>query len=364
MRRFLFIICLSVLAGCSQPGQRTSVEDLAMASSMAFDVINDEEMRMTVSLPHPSTGSKENTQTYSADVKLIQEGLVEISTESDKMILLNQLRTILFSEDFARTGRMAEVVEHFYRNSTVGNNVRLAIVKEQAEDVLRAKFTDKPNMDSYLNDLLQPKLHTSFSPFTTIHDFQYSETNPVFYSQVPYFELKKDSVKIVSIALFDSGKMIDTISSKQSSLIQALKGLDKLSPLALTIEEGGKKELVHIELIKNKAKITSNKNLESPKLSIYLSLQGALYEYKGDKDLGQDKEYKELEKAISQEVQKEVEKLLKKLRQLEVDPIGLSEYFRMYYDGKWTEELTKQIMMTAEYEVTVDFNLLNTGTLK
>lgn len=361
MKRVVAVVCALLLAGCSPQGQRTSVEDLAMASSIAFDVIDDEKMRMTVSLPHPSTESKESTQTYSVDVKLIQEGLVDISTQADKMILLNQLRTILFSEEFARSGKIAEVVEHFYRNSTVGNNVRLAIVKGRGEDVLRAEFPDKPNTDSYLNDLLQPKLHTSFSPFTTIHDFQYSETNPVFYSEVPYFELKKDSVQIARVALFDSGKMIDTISRKQSSLVQALKGLDKLSPLALTV---GEKEQVHIELIKNKVKMISNKNQQSPKLSITVILQGALYEYKGDKNLGKDKEYKELEQAISKEVQKEVEKLLEELRQLEVDPIGISEYFRMYYDGKWTKELTKQIITTAEYEVTVDFNLLNTGTLK
>jgi len=59
-----------------------------------------------------------------------------------------------------------------------------------------------------------------------------------------------------------------------------------------------------------------------------------------------------------------VEELIEKMRKLEIDPIGFSEYFRMYYDGKWTEELTDQIIKSVEYEVTVDFNLLNTGTLK
>lgn len=363
MKRMLPIILL-LLVGCSDQGKQRSVEDLAMVSSIAFDTINEDEMRMTISLPHPSTESQENTQTYSVDTQLIQEGLVKVSAQADKMVILNQLRTLLFSEEFARSGHVAEVVEHFYRNSTVGNNVRLAIVKDRAEDVLRASFPDKPNTDSYLNDLLQPKLHTSFSPFTTIHDFQYTETSPIFYSTVPYFELKEDSVEIARVALFDTGKMIETISRRQSSLMQALKGLDKLSPLAITIHEDGEKEQVHIELIKNKAKIKSNRQVESPQLSIELKLQGALYEYKGNKDLGKEKEYKRLEKEISKHIKKDVEELMQKMKKLEIDPIGFSEYFRMYYDGKWTEELTEQIIKSVEYEVTVDFNLLNTGTLK
>ncbi len=364
MKRVLYILtilCPLFLAGCGEPGKQTSVEDLAMVSTISIDVINDEKMRMTVSLPYPLTQSQE---TYSVDTQLIQEGLVEVSTQADKMVAINQLRTILFSEEFARSGKVAEVVEHFYRNSTVGNNVHIAIVKDRAEDVLKASFSDKPNTDSYLNELLQPKLHTSFSPFTTLHDFQYTETSPIFYSMVPYLELKTNSIQIVGVALFDSGKMIETISRKQASLIQALKGIHKLSPLAITIGEDDGKEQVHIELIKNKVKITSNRNVESPKLSIQLNLQGSLYEYKGDKDLGKVEEYKELEKEISKKVKKEVEDLIEKLRKLEVDPIGFSENFRMYYDGKWTEELTEKIVTSAEYKVEVDFKLLNTGALK
>lgn len=357
-------ILLLLLVGCSDQGKQTSVEDLAMVSSIAFDMIDEEEMRMTISLPNPSTESQEDRQTYSVNTQLIQEGLVKVSTQADKMVILNQLRTLLFSEEFARSGQVAEVIEHFYRNSTVGNNVRLAIVKDRAEDVLRASFPDKSNMDSYLNDLLQPKLHTSFSPFTTIHDFQYTETSPMFNSTVPYFELKEDSVEIAKVALFDTEKMIETISRRESSLIQALKGVDKLSPLAITLHEDGEKEQVHIELIENKVNIKSNRQFASPQLSIELSLQGALYEYKGNKDLGKEKEYKRLEKEVSQRIEKDVEELIEKMRKLEIDPIGFSEYFRMYYDGKWTEELTEQVIESVAYEVTVDFNLLNTGTLK
>lgn len=360
----LLISCSLLLVGCQEKEQRTSVEDLAMVSTIAFDVINDEEMRMTVSIPHPTSETPENTQVYSADTQLIQEGLVDISTEADQMLILNQLRTLLFSEEFARSGQIAKVIEHFYRNPTVGNNVRLAIVKDRAEDVLRANFPDKANLDSYLYDLLKPSLHTSFSPFTTIHDFQYSETNPIFFSMVPYLELKKTSIEVTSVALFDEGKMLEIISRKESALIQALIGKNKLPPLAMTLDGHSGKEKLQIELIKSKVKITSNRNMKSPKFTVSISLQGSLYEYKGNKDLGKMKDYKKLEKEVAKHVRKELEDIIKKLQQLEVDPVGFSEYFRMYHKGRWTQNLTKSIITSAEFKVQVDFNMLNTGALK
>lgn len=367
MKRLLFItsiVALVLLSGCMERGQHAYVEDLAMVSSIAFDYIDEQTVKMTVSIPHPTGESQEVTQHYSVDTELIQEGFVQISSKADKMVILNQLRTLLFSEEFAREGQVTEVIKHFYRNPKVGNNVQLGIVKGSAEEILKSDFPDKPSTDTYLYELLSPKLHTAFSPFTTMHDFLYTETNPIFYSTVPYLELEKDSVKIESIALFDSGKMIDTIAEKESSYIQALKGVVKLSPLEISFGEQDAKENVHIELIKSKAKITSNKNMESPKVTLQLNLQGALFEYKGKRDLQKMREYKALEKEVSEQVKKEIEQLLAQLQKLEVDPIGISEEFRMYYKGKWTEEITKKIIQNVEYDVQVEFKLLNTGILK
>ncbi|MER2090794.1 MAG: Ger(x)C family spore germination C-terminal domain-containing protein, partial [Sporosarcina sp.] len=212
--------------------------------------------------------------------------------------------------------------------------------------------------------LLQPKMHTSFSPFTTLHDFINEETNTVSHSSMPYLEKKEDSIKIESVALFDGGKMLETVSRKQSSFIQALKGLDKLAPLDISLDKGSDKEELHIELIENKVKIRSNKSLDSPQVSIRIKLQGSLVEYKGNKDLSKDEDFVKLQKDISKHVEKEIKDLLEKLRKLEVDPVGFSEYFRMYYKGKWNEELTEKIITSVEYKVSVDFDLLNTGILK
>jgi len=53
-----------------------------------------------------------------------------------------------------------------------------------------------------------------------------------------------------------------------------------------------------------------------------------------------------------------------KIRKLEVDLVGFSEYFRMYYIGIWNEKLTEKVIDLVEYKVSVNFDLLNTEILK
>jgi spore germination protein len=360
----LFITFTVFTAGCTREGQRTSVEDLAMVSSVGLDYVNEKEMRMTVSIPQPAGESPVLTEVYSVNTEMIQEGLVNISSEADKMIILNQLRTVLFNEEFARSGKVTKVVEHFYRDSTIGNKVRLVIVKDKAEDVLKSNYPENEHMDAYLNDLFQPKLHNSFSPFTTINDFISTQKSPIFHSMIPYLEKKEKSLKITSIALFDEKRMIQKITTQESLLIQALKGQEKLSPIAIKFKENEKDKQLFIEQIENKLKIKSNKSIESPKLDISLKIEGVVVEYKGKRNLNKSDERKKLEKEVSKHIKKEIEDLLNKLQKLEVDPVGFSEYFRMYHKGKWTDELTEKIIKSAEYRVNVEFKILNTGTIK
>jgi spore germination protein len=59
-----------------------------------------------------------------------------------------------------------------------------------------------------------------------------------------------------------------------------------------------------------------------------------------------------------------MEKLLKKPQKLEVDPVGFSENFRMYHNGKWTDELTERLIDSTEYKVNAEFKTLNAGIIK
>lgn len=360
----LFMSGAIFTTGCTEEGKRNSVEELALVSSIGFDLSDEKKMRITVGIPQPAGESPVLTEAYSVTTDMVQEGIVDISSQADKMIILNQLRTILFSEEFAKSGKMTEVIEHLYRDSTLGNKVHLTIVKDNTEDVIKAEYPENQHMDAYLNDLFEPILHNSFSPFTTIHDYINTQTDPVYHTMVPYMEKKPESLKVTKVAVFDSEKMIDTITKEESLLIEGMKGLEKLTPFAIKFEDNDVDQQLFLEQIESKAKVKTNKNIDSPDVSIKIKIKAVLIEYKGDRDLNRIGEYKKLEKEINKHLEKEIEALLEKLQKMKVDPVGFSEGFRMYHKGKWSDELTQKVIASSKYKVTVEFKILNTGTLK
>ena len=62
---------------------------------------------------------------------------MEIEKQSDKKIVFNQLRVVLVNEDFCAERNVRKIVQHLYRNAEVGNKVLIAVVKDNAEAILK-----------------------------------------------------------------------------------------------------------------------------------------------------------------------------------------------------------------------------------
>jgi len=360
-RGFLLVICI-LCSGCVGRNEaQPSLEELAMVGVISFDYIDDSSMNITVIAPQPSPDAKEHTQSYTVVASMVEEGLVQVSAKSDRMINLSQLRVALFSEEFARKGKMLDVVEYFYREADVRETVRVGIVKGNAGEVLTGEYPDKPNTNVYLNNLLEPTLFTSFSPFTDLHIFMADAKNPILSQTVPYLEIKDELPEITKIALFNGNHMLDTLNQEDGKIIQALSGIKKIAPTVINLSE---EEEVVLEFINSKVKYKSNNNLDSPKVSIKLTLDSALGEYRGPNKLATDNDLNKLQKDIEKKMEESIHELIDKLKKYKVDPIGLFEPLRMKYHGKWTEEMTAQLLEKAEFEITVDVDIVNIGSLK
>lgn len=358
-------LVITFLAGCSGREVKAPLEGVGMVGIMAFDYIDDNTMKLSVAIPQYSPDAKEATQIFTVSTDLVSKGITDIEALSDKKIVLNQLRVVLINEDFARKGNVNKLVQHLYRNAELGNKVLLAVVKENGEELIRAKYPDKPNINFYLNDLLLPTINTAFNPNTNVHDLIYTMTNPVFDPIMPIIEKKDTHIEIKGVALFKDTHMYETITPDEALIIQALQGQKKLAPLVLTLDQGHGKEKLMLDLIKSKVKIKSNKSMKSPKLTIALKIAGTLSEYRGEreKNLVSLDGITKLEKAIDQQIEKDIEQFLEKLKELKVDPIGLTENFRMYHNGKWTKKMTKKAISQLEVDIQVTTSIISTGTL-
>lgn len=368
-RKFLFITTLFVLiflAGCTTKEVRVPLEDVGMVGIVGFDYIDENTMKLSIAIPQYSPQAQNNTEVFSITTDLASKGIMDIEALSDKKITFNQLRVILIDEEFARKGNLQKTMRHLYRNPQAADKVLIAIVQGgTSEELIKANYPDKPNINFYLNDLLKPTIHTAFNPNTNIHDFIYTLTNPVFDPIMPVVAKKEEKIEVTSVALFKNKNMFETITAEKAVFIQDLQGKNKIASLALEINQGHGTEKLVFNVVKSNVKIKSNKSIDSPKLTISLTYKGTLVEYRGSRgsNLNSSTGLAKIEKDIDKHLKNEVTQFLEKLKEQKIDPIGLSEHFRKDYQGEWTREMTEAIMSKLQVDVEVEMSIISTGTL-
>lgn len=358
----ILLIGMTFLTGCNLNEKKVPIEGIDMVGVLAFDFEEgDETYKLTAAIPQKSNYADERTQIYTTSTDLVTTGIVDIEKKTEKKVVLNQLRVILVSEEFAKSGKVEEVIKHLYRNTQVGNEVLIAIVKNSAEEMLREDYPDKGSTINYISDLLQPSVNLAFNPNTNIHDFMYAQTNSNLDPIVPVLEKKGKKVELTGVALFKDKHMISILSPDDALFIQALQGKKKLSPFTLKVNGEGK---LLLDFIDNSVKIISNKSLESPKLKIKLKIEGTMSEYKGNRASFKDPDSMEkLEEDAEKDLKKKINNFLEEMKQLDVDPIGLTENVRRHHRGKWDTELTRETISKMKWDLEVEISILSTGVL-
>jgi spore germination protein len=362
---FMLLFISFILNGCAQLVQQPSLEDLGMIGVMGFDDAGKDKMKVTVTVPQPSDDAMKKTQIYSIDVVMVHEAIVKLSAQAERTLTPAQLRVIIIGDELAKKRGVGDVIKHLYRDPLIGDNVFVAVVEGSAEKLLKAEYPDKPNINTYLNNLLHPRESTAFNPFTTIHDFVYDLTNEVTDPIAPYLVKEGKDIQIAKIAVFKGDKLVGNITPEEAKIVQGLQNVVQIPSFLLPVhKEKGSEEFILIDFVKTDFAIRSNGNLNSPVITLDLYLRGSVVEYTGEKNFENDKERNKLLNAIEQELKKQTEMLLEKFRKENIDPIGLSKSLRQEYRGDWSEEKGRAALQRAKYKVLVEAEIISTGTIK
>lgn len=374
------LIAVISLGGCAPEFEKPSLEDMAMIGVIGFDYTGDQDVKVIVSIPVPSSRDKEMTQTYTTNASVTSEAMLMLSTMAERTMSLSQLRVILFSEEYARKVGLSKVLLDLYRNPIVGENVFVAIVKGRAEDVIRGEYKHKPELNTYLSNLLRPRLETAFSSFASIKDFVYMMTNEVCDPNLPYLVKRGEDVEVLKVALFRGDKMVDYMSQREGKLVQAIVGRSRLPRMGfsfpkeerkgektgkVTAEENAeqKEEQIVLDFVWAKGRIRSNGSQTKPVIQIRLEMRASLVGYTGTKDLEKKGQFEALKTQLEAQIKKEATLMLEQLQKATIDPAQLEESLRQKYHGDWSRTVGLKLYQKAEFDVQVSMEIIGFGTM-
>lgn len=367
MRRWrvlCMLLMVTLLPGCAVEIERPALEDLGMIGVMGFDYMSPNQTKVVVSLPQPSQEAKEITQVYKTIADLPSEALMALSVKSEKSMSLAQLRVVLFNETYARKVGIRKVVENFYRNPSVGDNVFIAIVKGSVEDLMMAKYENKPEFNKFLNDLLHPRRETAFHSFINIHETMYRLKAGTSDIDMPYLEKQQGDIQITKVALFAEDKMIGFLSQREGKIVQALRERSQLPDMDFSVpEEGNSRVKIVVNFVSSSAKNKVRGDLDAPLIQINLTIRNRILAYSGQRNLEKPDEWVALEKGLEHEMNREAMKLLRKLQKIGVEPCNLTEHVRARYHGEWNKELARKALANAKFEVHTNIIIIGFGTI-
>lgn len=315
MIKFVFML---LLVGCSS--ERKIIDDIDLVTAVGYDYIDDDHVRGTVSVPVFKPDKSVTSQTFSNVSKLIRENRAKLDSEANKPLVSGKLEIALYSEELAKRG-ILEYIDYLNRDPSVGSRVILAVVEGNAKDYITTKYQTQ-DTGLYYSSLFDKNITRGTIPKTNLHQMMYmyysSGTDPF----LPFLTMKGGKGKINGIALFDNDKYVGKIPYKQTFAFKTL--VENFDYGIYPINYGN--HSADVENVKAKRNFKVDTSASVPKVTIVISIQGVIREYKGTKI--NHKIVKQLEKKMEKELNKENKDIISTLQKLNVDPLGIGNTIR------------------------------------
>lgn len=362
----LLILCSLLFTGC---WDQKLFEQMGLVLAKSIEESSDGKLLTAYTYPVIGGKEKDTSDFMAESVTTLREGRQLGRLRSPKFIEVGKVQELLISEDLAKKG-IHDLLEVYQRDPTSPAVAYVVIVEGSPYELLEKgiQFKDKPRIGLYLYQLLENNSKRSIIPNTKVFDFDIDFFAPGLDPITPLIQLGTADVAIRGCALFSEDKMVGKLDNNQTIMLLGMMGETKNTDFSLSDPqlktENPDKYGVAIVLQKPKRKIDiSFDNENKLNISISLKYKCALDEYKWNKT-DDAKEQQKIEKIISEQMQKLCTDVIKKLQEVNSDPIGLGNIVRAKYNQYWKSVDWKEAYKNATITVNVKADIYQEGIIK
>ncbi len=332
-RTTLLAVLSSILltAGCSPFVENNMIEELAPVIFWSIDEGKEGQLKISTLMP-PLT--KEKKRLYTLQVDLLKQAGKDFNLIYYRELKVGQLRMVLINEKLAEKG-IISLINTLLTDPDISQRLYLVIVKGNFEDYIKNQLDKQENLDYFLYRMLKhyEQRNQGEMSIVNLHQFKNKLYSPFVDPILPVFKVSKENFKYVGTAFFNDDKLITTVKSIDDQIFQLIDNdhyLKLLTIPELSVVIGQARSHVHMEL-----------NWNHSSVSIKVDVNGRIEEYRGNKNILDERELAALDKEIESYLEKQTIKLMKEIQTKKVDPFGigsltLTPFGKPLSEKRWT----------------------------
>ncbi|MGM0900389.1 MAG: Ger(x)C family spore germination protein [Bacillota bacterium] len=344
---FLIVLSLLLLSGC---WNRTEINDIAIVTAVGLDLLEDDNMRLSLQIAVPAQLGQATGPTQSGGKSTfivselggtISEAFRHLQEKLPRRIFFSHSRVLIIGEDLARNG-VTHILDFYARYQEPRMHSSIIVTKGKAVDILKQEPTLENVSAEEANELIKRKVGLMIS----IRDFLDMLLTEGVEPVAPQFvleplEVKSDSQTIEKqaingAAVFKGDKLVGWMDDGETRGILWLRNEMKKGVITVNIgeERGGGK--ISTNIVRTESDIVPE--LKDGKITITINTRAELnvLENASEVNLGDPENIDKLEKEIEKEIKDRMRMTLDKAQgELGSDIFGFGEALYKKYPKEW-----------------------------
>ncbi len=365
-----------VLTGCWSNMELT---DRAFVQATAIDLSDQGQYRLTTQVYKPGgmnateSAVPDSQKSYIAvmtENRSLLGAIRDATNELGRKLQLSHMRSIIISENTAKTRNIGQILDFFTRDHEPRGNISVVIAKGPAGRYLQASPYIETTMGQQFKEIENKSSSYSGKALeVTLTDLEIRSKGEVPIAAVPYFRFLQEPRKLASVhglAVIDfaEGKMTGYIPPESTPYAIILMNKFKGGVVELPCETGGRLSGLadSFEIRKADSKIEPAVKGTGLTIGIVVWLEGSIGELSCRKAVTNE-EIAEFKKEISREVGKRLQEAMLLLQREKADVIGVGEHLSRHRHRLWRQWKPEWPSRFADgdFHIEVKVKLTNTG---
>ncbi|WP_236687192.1 Ger(x)C family spore germination protein [Ornithinibacillus californiensis] len=362
----MLLLSIVLLSGC---WDRYELQDLAIITAAAIDVVEDEQIRISVQIfipraitsgetgEDPSTGS---TFVREGVGKSLAQAVADLQTNIPRKLFWGQCRIFIFGKELAEMGIQKEI-DFLVRHPSPRGISNLYVSQEEAKRMLELI----PPLERYSGEALRKLSQQEIGIDTTLKDVDVklagdsqSIALPIIKVLVSPEESRQGNQSIPVIdgtAVFQRDKMVGALNMEETSWLLWL--IRTLKNGTISVMPKGNEEEVVMMPISGNVKFNPHISKNTWNMTFSLEVEANVIQNETLLNLHNENTVKQFEKEIEKVLKENLTQTMEKLQQeFHTDILDFGKRFHRKYPDEWKKVKNNWVEKYPEVNVTIHVN--------